>query len=126
MKAKTGYTARVRFLMIAPSKVRRVASNVVRKPYSEAVAILEALPHKAARLIRKLVTSAAANALYSNKKLGEDMLFVKELRVEEGPRLKRLRPRARGRADRLLRRMSHIQVILDEIGSTGESSGTES
>ena len=113
-------------MQIAPSKVRRVASNVRKKPYSEAVAILEALPHKAAELIRKVVTSAAANALYVNNKLDEDMLFIKELRVEDGPRTKRLWPRARGRADRLLKRMSHIHVVLDEIGSTGESSGTES
>jgi large subunit ribosomal protein L22 len=126
MSAKTGYMAQAKFLMIAPSKMRRVASNIRKKPYSEAVAILEALPHKAAGLIRKVVTSAAANALVANEKLDEDMLFIKELRIEEGPRVKRLWPRARGRADRLLKRMSHVRVILDEIGSTGENDGTES
>jgi large subunit ribosomal protein L22 len=123
---KKGYKASARFLMVSPFKVRRVADNVRRKPYSEALAILESMPHKGARLLRKVISSAAANALYVNKKLDEDMLYIRDLQVNEGPRMKRIWPRARGRADRLMKRMSHISVVLDEIGESGEQSGTES
>ena len=126
MEIKKGYKAEARFLMVSPFKVRRVADNVRRKPYSEAVSILESMPHKGARLLRKVISSAAANALYNNKKLDEDMLYIRELQVNEGPRMKRIWPRARGRADRLMKRMSHILVVLDEIGESGEDSGTES
>ena len=61
-----------------------------------------------------LFRSAIANALYANKKLDEDMLYVKEIRIDEGPRLKRVWFRARGRADMLLKRMCHITVVVDE------------
>jgi large subunit ribosomal protein L22 len=115
MADKSGYRAVARYLMISPTKVRRVADNVRSKPYNDAVAILENLPHKGAKLLRKVIQSAAANALVQNKNLDEDMLFVKELRVDEGPRLKRMWLRARGRADMLQKRMSHITVIVDEI-----------
>ncbi len=120
MEVKKGYVAYARYLLISPSKVRPVADHVRRKPYPEAIAILENMPQKGAKLLRKVVQSAAANALSRNKKLDEDMLYVKELRVDEGPRLRRVWYRARGRADLLLKRMSHITVIVDEIANTGE------
>lgn len=119
MAEKSGYRAEAKFLLIAPSKVRRVADNIRRKPYVEAVALLEVLPHKGARFLRKVVKSAAANALYQNKNLDEDMLYIKELLVNEGPRMKRLWLRGRGRADVLLKRMSHITVVVDEISKAG-------
>jgi large subunit ribosomal protein L22 len=62
--------------------------------------------------------SAAANALDRNRKLAEDMLFVKELRIDDGPRMRRVWFRARGRADMQLKRMCHISVVVDEIGRT--------
>ena len=123
---KKGFKATARYLRISPQKVRRVAGEVRRKPYSEAMAILEAMPHKGARLLRKVVAAAAANALNNNKKLDEDMLYVRELQVEEGPRKKRMWPRGRGRADRLIKRMSHIRVVLGEIAEVGGSRGTKS
>lgn len=124
MADKSGYRAVARFLLVSPTKVRRVADNVRHKRYTDAVAILESLPHKGARLLRKVVQSAAANALVQNKNLDEDMLYVKELRVDEGPRLKRMWLRGRGRADLLLKRMSHITVVVDEIKhGTGNSRG---
>jgi large subunit ribosomal protein L22 len=126
MEHKKGYKAQANYLLVSPLKVRPIADNVRKKPYGEAMALLESMPHKGARLIRKVLASAAANAVYNNKKLDEDMLYIRDLQVNEGPRMKRLWPRARGRADRLLKRMSHILVILDEIGETGENSGTES
>lgn len=120
MAVKTGYRAVAKFLLVSPRKVRRVADNVRRKPYPEALAILENLPQKGAKLIRKVIQSAAANALVKNKDLDEDMLFVRELRVDDGPRLKRMWLRGRGRADLLQKRMSHITAVLDEIAKTGE------
>ncbi|MBR3549937.1 MAG: 50S ribosomal protein L22, partial [Treponema sp.] len=72
------------------------------------------MPQKGARLISGTLKSAVANALYANKKLDEDMLYVREIRIDEGPRLKRVWFRGRGRADQLLRRMCHITVIVDE------------
>ena len=113
--AKRSYTAHSRYLMASPFKVRRVADQVRRKPYGDAIALLEALPHKGARLLRKVIQSAAANALSNNKNLDEGMLYVKDLQVNEGMRLKRVWPRARGRADRLQKRTCHISVVLDEI-----------
>lgn len=112
---KKGFSAGVRFIRISPSKLRIVADKVRKRPYSEAIALLEAMPHKGARLLRKVINSAAANALYNNKKLDEDMLYIKVLLIDEGPRMKRMWPRGRGRADRLMKRMSHIKVVLDEI-----------
>lgn len=123
MEAKKGYSAHSRYLMASAFKVRRVADQVRRKPYGDAMALLEALPHKGARLIKKVIKSAAANALSNNKNLDEGMLYVKELQVNEGMRLKRVWPRARGRADRLQKRTCHISVVLDEISQAGKQEG---
>jgi large subunit ribosomal protein L22 len=112
---KKGFSAHSRYLMASAFKVRRVADQVRRKPYGEAIALLEALPHKGARLLKKVIQSAAANALSNNKNLDEGLLYVKELQVNEGMRLKRVWPRARGRADRLQKRTCHISVVLDQI-----------
>jgi large subunit ribosomal protein L22 len=114
MADKTGYIATSKFLIASPTKVRPVANVLKLKPYTEAVAILENMPQKGARLLSKTLKSAASNALNLNKKLDEDMLFVKEIRIDEGPRLKRIWCRGRGRADTLLKRMCHITVIVDE------------
>ncbi len=114
MADKSGYIATTKFLIASPTKVRPVANVIKLKPYSEALAILENMPQKGARLLYKTMKSAAANALNRNKKLDEDMLFVKEIRIDEGPRLKRLWCRGRGRADMLMKRMCHITVIVDE------------
>jgi large subunit ribosomal protein L22 len=116
MEAKKGYQAHAKFLRISPTKLRRIANVIRKRPYSEAVAILENLPHKGAHLIKKVINSAVANALKQNEKLDEDMIYIKELQINEGPRMKRIWMRARGRADRLLKRLSHISVVIDEIG----------
>ena len=114
-EAKKGYSAKSSHLMVSPTKLRRVGDNIRKKPYPEAVAILESLPQKGAVYLRKVVQSAAANALVQNKQLDEEMLYVSELQINEGPRLRRLWPRARGRRDILKKRMSHITVTLSEI-----------
>ena len=119
METKTGYRAVSKYLMGSPFKVRPVADLVRRKPYPEAMSVLENMPHKGARLIRKTVKSAASNALSGNKQLDEDMLYVKEIFIDEGPRLKRVWFRGRGRADMQLKRMCHITVVIDETLSSG-------
>ena len=111
-----GYRAVTRFLLVSPYKIRPVADLVRRKPYTEAVTLLENMPHKGARLIRKTVVSAASNALNLDKQLEEDMLYIKEIMVDEGPRMKRVWFRGRGRADMLLKRMCHITVVVDQTG----------
>ncbi|MDR0708370.1 MAG: 50S ribosomal protein L22 [Treponema sp.] len=116
---KSGYKAISKFLIGSPYKFRPVADLIRRKPYPEAVSILENMSHKGARLIKKTVKSATSNALFQNKKLEEEMLYVKEILIDEGPRLKRVWFRARGRADMLLKRMCHITVVVDEIEKAG-------
>ena len=115
-----GYKAVAKFVRISPFKARRGAGIVRSRPYPEAVAILNNLPNKGARLVRKVIQSAAANALSNNRNLDEGMLYVSELYVNEGPRMKRLWVRGRGRADMLLKRMSHITAVVDRIEKSGE------
>lgn len=121
MAEREGYRAVARFQLISPTKVRPVADVVRRRNYTEAVAILDHMPQKGAALLRKVISSAAANALYLNKQLDEDSLYIRELRVDEGPRMKRLWIRGRGRADVLLKRMSHITVVVDERAKAGKA-----
>ena len=124
-KITTGYRANVPFQRVSATKVRRIADNVRRKPYVEAMALLDVLPHKGARLLKKLIQSAAANALAQNKNLDEGMLYVKELLIDVGPSMKRMWARGRGRADRLLKRSCHISVVVDEIGAKEVGNGSE-
>ena len=121
----TGFRASVPFQRLSATKIRRIADNVRRKPYVEAIALLDVLPHKGARLLRKLIQSAAANALAQNKNLDEQMLYVKELLIDVGPTMKRMWARGRGRADRLLKRSCHISVVVDEIGAKEVRNGSE-
>jgi large subunit ribosomal protein L22 len=123
---KTGYRAVSKYLIGSPFKIRPVADLVRRRPYPEAVSILENMPHKGARLIGKTVKSAASNALADNKKLDEDMLYVREIYIDEGPRLKRIWFRSKGRADMQLKRMCHITVVIDETVSQASPAKTSS
>jgi large subunit ribosomal protein L22 len=70
-----------------------------------------------------VVASAAANALNRNRKLDEDMLYVKDIRVDEGPRLRRVWFPRRGRADMLVKRMCRISCVIDEFGKKTEAKG---
>ena len=115
-ETNNGYRAVAKWLIASPSKVRPVADLVRSRSYAEAIAILDNTPNKGARLIKKVLVSAASNALNKNRKLDEDMLYVKEIRIDEGPRMRRVWFRARGRADMLMKRMSHITCVVGEIG----------
>ena len=121
---KTAYKAITKYLIVSPYKIRPVADLIRRKPYTEAVSILENMPHKGARLIRKTVVSAASNALNQDKQLVEDMLYIKEIQIDEGPRMRRVWFRARGRADMLMKRMCHITVVVDQVVNTEPSSNS--
>jgi large subunit ribosomal protein L22 len=120
METKTGYRAVSKYLIASPYKVRPVADLVRRRPYPEALSLLENMPHKGARLIRKTVKSAASNALAGNKQLDEDMLYIRDIQIDDGPRLKRVWFRGRGRADTILKRTCHITVVVDETGKAGK------
>jgi large subunit ribosomal protein L22 len=111
--------ATAKFIKISPRKVRLVASLVRGVKTSTADNQLKFLNKKATLPIRKLLLSAVANAV-NNFDLDKDNLFVKEISVNEGPTLKRWMPRARGRATAIMKRTSHIDLILGEIKDSGE------
>ena len=97
---------------ISPYKVRVVLDLIRGKSYKEAEAILANLSKSAAEPVKKVLDSAAANA-ENNLGMNKDTLFVAACFADQGPTLKRVRPRAQGRAFRILKRTSHITVILD-------------
>jgi len=105
--------ARARFIRISPSKVRLVAREISGKKADEAMALLRFLPHRGARVLRKVLESAVANA-EQRSQIDVDDLFIKGIQVDGGPVLKRFMPRAMGRVNRILKRSSHITVVLDE------------
>lgn len=101
-----------RFVRISPYKVRIVLDIIRGKGYKEAVAILENTPKAASEPVKKVLMSAAANA-ENNQGLSKDNLYVAACFADQGPTLKRVMPRAQGRAFRILKRTSHITVVLD-------------
>lgn len=98
---------------VAPRKARLVADLVRGKDVKEALAILMFTPRAASPIISKVLSSAIANAEH-NLDLNVDDLFVKEIYVNEGVRLKRLLPRAKGQGDIIKKRTSHITVVVAE------------
>ncbi|MCS6938426.1 MAG: 50S ribosomal protein L22 [Roseiflexaceae bacterium] len=102
-----------KYVRISPTKVRPVMDLVRGKPVDRALAILRYLPHKAAREIARTIESARANAT-NNFDMDPDALVVKYIFADEGPAFKRIMPRARGRADRIRKRTTHITVIVDD------------
>jgi len=105
-----------KYIRLSPRKIKYVIDIIKNKPVEQAVGILSLTPKRAAVYIRKAVQSAAANAMENFKeyKIAEDDLYIKEIFVTEGPTLKRFKPRARGRADRVLKRTSHITVFVSD------------
>jgi ribosomal protein L22 len=103
--------ARARFVRVAPRKARLVADQVRGLPLDDALPLLRFSTRSAAKDIRKLIESAAANA-EANHDLVADDLVIKDIHVDEGPTLRRYRPRALGRATRINKRTSHIAVAL--------------
>ncbi|MFW6052530.1 MAG: 50S ribosomal protein L22 [Desulfosalsimonas sp.] len=102
-----------RYMRISPQKVRKIVGAVKGRPVESGLHVLKFMPQKAAGMVEKMVRSAVANADH-NLGLDVDSLVIKNIIVNEGPMLKRFRPRARGRATRILKRTSHITVIVGE------------
>ena len=97
----------------SPRKVRLLADLIRNKDVSKACALLDTVGKRAAVPVKKLLNSAVANAKHNNKTTAEQ-LFIKEIRVDEGPTLKRIRPRARRSAYLIRKRTSRIQITLEE------------
>ena len=103
--------AKAKYVRIAPRKARLVADEVRGKSYEEAVSLLQFTNKRAAKIIAEVVESAAANAEH-NDDADPDELFVRDIRVDDGPTIKRYRARAMGRATMIRKRTSHISVEL--------------
>ena len=102
-----------KFVRVSPRKARLVANTIKGKDISTAEAILRYTPNKASDIIKKVLLSATANA-ENNLDLDRNSLIVKSAIVDQGPSLKRYKPRAQGRADRMVHRTSHITVVVAE------------
>jgi len=102
-----------KYIRISPRKVRQVVDLIRGKSVNEASAILKLIPNRAKEPVSKVLNSAIANAEH-NASLNKDDLVVSKVFVDQGPTLKRFKPRAMGRADRMLRRTSHITVVVSE------------
>jgi|SRR5665647_1287373 large subunit ribosomal protein L22 len=102
-----------RYLRVSPLKARQVADLVRGKDVKEALGILRYTNKKSSPLISKVVKSAIANAEH-NYDMDSDELYIWEIQINEGPTLKRMKPRAYGRADVRRHRTSHISVVLRE------------
>lgn len=106
------YQASHKYARISPRKVRPIADLIRGEDVEVAIESLRFLPNRGAEMVRKVVQSALANADYSGA-ADLERLRVVEARVDEGPRIKRWQPRARGMAFTIRRRMSHIHIVLD-------------
>lgn len=102
-----------KYVRISPQKVRKMIGAVKGKNVEAGLVILKFMPQKAAGIVEKVVRSALANA-NQNSDIDVDSLVIRNITADQGPTLKRFRARARGRGTRILKRTSHITVILAE------------
>ena len=109
-----------RYVRMSPTKVRRVIALVKGRPLQEALDILRFSPQAAAEPVYKVIASAAANA-ENNLDIDRDTLVVAQLTADEGPTLKRIRPRAQGRAYRIRKRTSHITAEVESVPERKQS-----
>jgi large subunit ribosomal protein L22 len=103
--------ARATYVRVTPMKARRVVDLIRNLPAQQALSVLEFAPQAASEPVRKVLASAVANAEH-NFSLDPETLIVSRAYVDEGPTLKRFRPRAQGRAYRIRKRTSHITVVV--------------
>ena len=106
-----------KYVRISPQKVRKVVDDIKGKPVESGLQKLKFMPQKAANILEKIIRSAVANA-DQNADIDIDMLVIRNITADQGPSLKRWKARARGRGTRILKRTSHITVILAEENST--------
>ena len=102
-----------KYIRVSSRKVRLVVDLVRGRPVNEAMALLRFMPQSAARDVAKVVKSAVANAEQNSHMSAED-LFITRITADEGPTMKRFRPRAHGRASPILKRSTHITVVVDQ------------
>lgn len=102
-----------KYIQMSPHKVRRVINQIRGRSYQEALMILEFLPYVASGPIWQVIHSAAANAK-NNYNLDKKKLIIETIFADEGPKLKRIRPRAQGRAYKILKPTCHITVVMRE------------
>lgn len=102
-----------RYIRISPQKARLVADVVRGMSVDQAITTLRFMPKKGAGILRKVIESAVANATQDDQ-TDVDNLYVKAITIDGGPSLKRIRPRAMGRATGIIKRTAHITVVLDE------------
>lgn len=106
--------AKLRFLRMAPNKIRKIAIAIRDKKLLEALVYLKFLPQIGAKHLLKLLNSALANAKIKNPDVKPDKLYIKKLTIDEGPTLKRFQPVSRGRAHRIRKRTCHITVNISD------------
>jgi large subunit ribosomal protein L22 len=112
--ALPGSRAVAKHVRISPNKARRVVNLVRGLPAKEALTVLQFAPQAASEQVYKVLASAIANA-ENNERLDPDALLVSEAFVDEGPTLKRFRPRAQGRAYRIRKRTCHITIAVEAV-----------
>nr|YP_009294594.1 ribosomal protein L22 [Asparagopsis taxiformis]AOM66077.1 ribosomal protein L22 [Asparagopsis taxiformis] len=100
-----------KYLRLSPNKVRRILTQIRGKNYQEAILILEFMPYKPCKIIKKILESAASNAV-NNNGLQKHDLVIKQAFADEGPRLKRFQPRAQGRAFPIHKPTCHITITI--------------
>lgn len=105
-----------KYIRMSPQKVRRVVDPLRGSSYQEALMMLQFLPYQARKPVWKVLHSAAANAKH-NYGMEKKQLRIQEIFVNEGPRLKRIRPRAQGRAFQILKPTCHITVVVQATDS---------
>jgi large subunit ribosomal protein L22 len=105
--------AAAKYVRISPQKVRKLIDAVKGKPVEEGLDLLKFMPQKAASIVEKTIRSAVANA-DQIPDMDVDSLVIQNITADQGPTLKRFKARARGRGTRILKRTSHITVILSE------------
>ncbi|MCJ7593234.1 MAG: 50S ribosomal protein L22 [Desulfobacterales bacterium] len=105
--------AAAKYVRFSPRKARLIMDEIRGKKVEEALRLLSFSPKKGAFILKKLISSAVANA-EANSEIDVDNLFVKRIFADEGPTMKRFMPRAMGRATKIRKRTSHLTVILDE------------
>ncbi|MBI1903976.1 MAG: 50S ribosomal protein L22 [Planctomycetia bacterium] len=113
------YSATHRFAKISARKVRSLATMIRGKHADTALALLSAMPHRGAKLLRKVLKSALGNA-EDRRAPNINKMVVVEARIDGGPMFKRIRPRARGMAYMIKKRMAHIHVAVDAPAKRGE------
>gem|GEM_PF-388831 len=116
ISGENGYFARGNYIRISPSKVVRLAREVQGKSYLSSMAIFDNISNKSSFILKKITQSAFNNAINLNENGGydEENCYIKTIVVNDGPRMKRIWRRSKGKGDILLKRTSHITVVIDK------------